>query len=231
MLAIDARFRALKHVADTQLAVAPEQQKFFAKRFASSTEQDLVFLEGIASQIERLTGDNLTEHARDYAWLCAEQLEEELYWRRNGKYRYSLFSEALENVYANAAYMKKYMNGLLMTQLWWSNHSAVIAYYVTQFLPGNKEGYSHLEIGPGHGLFLYLAASDPRCGSLTGWDISQTSIDMTRAALAKMQSPKMPALELVDLFKGPRGSFDSLVLAKFSSTWRSHARRWRLFAP
>jgi hypothetical protein len=33
--------------------------------------------------------------------------------------------------------------------------------YRDKFLPRNGEGYEHLEVGPGHGLFLVSAARDP----------------------------------------------------------------------
>ena len=47
------------------------------------------------------------------------------------------------------------MNGLLMTQLWLSNHTQAIMYLTDNFLVNCKENYSLLEIGPGHGLLSY----------------------------------------------------------------------------
>jgi 2-polyprenyl-3-methyl-5-hydroxy-6-metoxy-1,4-benzoquinol methylase len=201
-------------ILSAQLAVAPEQETFFRRRFADVSTEQLRELDSLATHINKLVGAGLEEHARDYAWLCDEQKSEELYFRRNEKYRLSTFEEANRNVYSNAEYMTRYMNGLLMTQLWWSNHTAVMSYYRHQFLTNNPQDFTHLEIGPGHGLFLYFAASDSRCSEARGWDISEASIALTAAALKKLGLTNLPKLELVDLFKGPSGAFDSVVFSE-----------------
>jgi 2-polyprenyl-3-methyl-5-hydroxy-6-metoxy-1,4-benzoquinol methylase len=110
--------------------------------------------------------------------------------------------------------MNRYMNGLLLTQIWWSNHHSVIDYYRTAFLATNKQGFRHLEIGCGHGLFMYFAAADPKAGPLTGWDISEASIASTRRALEKLGLSAFPKLETQDLFAKPSGSFDSIVFSE-----------------
>lgn len=211
---IDERFPLLARALQQQLLVAPEQAKFFSRRFRDASEQELALLERIAGWIDRLVGQGLSEHVADYAWLCHEQINEELHFRRHGSYRFTRFSDAYEAVYANAPYMRRYMNGLLMTQLWWSNHTRVIDYYLSRFLAGSAAGYNHLEIGPGHGLFLFLAAEDARSGAIHGWDISEASIALTREALRRLGAHKTPRLELVDMFQGPKGSFDSIVFSE-----------------
>lgn len=203
----------LKRMLDAQLATAPDQERFFRKRFESATPADLAVLEDFSGHIAKLI-DDLDVFTADYAWLCNEQVNEEIHFRRNGRYRLNTFAEALEQVYSNKPYMTRYMNGLLLTQLWWSNHTNVLNYYRTSFLATNPDGYSHLEIGPGHGLQLYFAAADPRAGLVTGWDISEASIALTREALRRLGLSKMPKLELTDLFKDPQGSFDSVVFSE-----------------
>lgn len=214
MLAVDESYASLNRFLAAQLATAPDHQRFFDRRLRNSGPGDLAVLDDISKHVAKLVGDRLPEFAADYAWLCEEQLAEELFFRREGRYRCGSFEQAFREVYSNAEYMKRYMNGLLMTQLWWSNHTAVMDYYRTSFLAGNPSGYSHLEIGPGHGLFLYFAAADPRSGEVTGWDISEASIALTYEALGRLGAEKQPRLELVDLFKGPEGSFDSVVFSE-----------------
>lgn len=93
------------------------------------------------------------------------------------------------------------MDGLLLTQIYWSNHSASYQFYKNVFLTNAPLGYDYLEIGPGHGLLLYQAISDQRCGSVTGWDLSQTSINQTRQALEALGARgKHPTLLLQDLY-------------------------------
>lgn len=85
-------------------------------------------LDGIAGHILNICGDELPQFAEDYSWLCEQQLTEELFFRRNNRYRLSTFAEAYDQVYSNKDYMTRYMNGLLFTQLWWSNHTGVMGF-------------------------------------------------------------------------------------------------------
>ncbi|BCH33746.1 SAM-dependent methyltransferase [Mesorhizobium sp. L-8-10] len=214
MQRIDARYPVLKALLETQLAAAPAHEKFFRRRFETMDDAQAASLDEFAGHIARLVGDELEEHVEDYVWLCSQQVNEELHFRRHGRYRLNTFEEAYRDVYSNKEYMTRYMNGLLMTQLWWSNHTRAMEFYRTSFLASNTEGYSHLEIGPGHGLFLYFAAADPRAGKVSAWDISDASIAMTAKALRRLGLAEQPALELRDLFRGPVGSFDSLVFSE-----------------
>lgn len=214
MQLVDAAYPSLNRFLSAQLAAAPSHEKFFNRRLDASTPDDLAGLDELSQHIAKLIGPRLDEFAADYAWLCQEQIAEEMHFRREGRYRLNSFEDAYREVYANAPYMSRYMNGLLMTQLWWSNHTAVFDFYRRRFLATNKPGYSHLEIGPGHGLFLYFAAADMMSGDVHGWDISEASIAATREALGRLGVTKMPSLELVDLFKGPTGSFDSIVFSE-----------------
>jgi 2-polyprenyl-3-methyl-5-hydroxy-6-metoxy-1,4-benzoquinol methylase len=208
------RFEVLGTLLQAQLAISPGQETFFRRRINGESETELVKLNELAHHVSKLVDQRVDDYAKDYSWLCEEQVNEELNFRRTGQYRLKTFEEAYREVYGNKPYMTRYMNGLLLTQLWWANHTAVMSYYRDNFLPNNPNGYSHLEIGPGHGLFLYFAATDPRCSSATGWDISEASIALTREALLKLGLERSPNLELVDLFKGPIGAFDSIVFSE-----------------
>lgn len=214
MQLVDEKYSHLNKFVRAQIEHSPEQLKFFTRRLQDLSQSDLVALEEIAGHIDNLVKDDFDAHIADYAWLCNEQINEELHFRRFGKYRLNSFQEAYDQVYSNKEYMTRYMNGLLMTQMWWSNHTKVMEFYKSGFLATNPDGYSHLEIGPGHGLFLYFAASDPRSGEVHSWDISEASVAMTRGALHKLGLRKMPNLQLTDMFKEPSGSFDSVVFSE-----------------
>lgn len=211
---ISEKFSDLRTVVAAQIDAFPDHKKFLDRRLRDLNEAEFQALDELASHIVKLTGNRLPIFAEDYAWLCAEQLSEELFFRRNGHYRLSTFKDAYEQVYSNKEYMTRYMNGLLMTQLWWSNHTGVMQYYRSEFLAQNPERYTHLEIGPGHGLFLYFAAGDPRASSVTGWDISEASIALTREALLTLGIEALPNLELQDFFKAPTARFDSVVFSE-----------------
>ena len=150
----------------------------------------------------------------DYRWLAHTVIEEEFVFRRSGRYRLSTFAEAEREVYSNREYMTRYMNGLLMTQLWWRNHTEVMHFFRDVYLPGNPEGFSHLEIGPGHGLFLYLTASTSTAGEVAGWDISRASIDVVKHTFSAVGLERPVALELVNMFDSPSRQFDSITFSE-----------------
>ena len=137
----------------------------------------------------------------DYRFLCESiVLPEELHFRRHGTYRLTKFADAERECYANAPFMNRYMNGLLVSNILWSNHAHAFAAYVNGYLPRLPAGGAHLEIGPGHGLFLFFAARQPRLARIDGWDVSPTSIANTRAALAALGVERPVDLKLVNLF-------------------------------
>lgn len=214
MIVAQEKYPNLAHFAAVQLRVSPGQERFLKKRFSLASEAEMESLEVLADCVKKLIEDDAEVYARDYEWVCQEQLAEELYFRRNGKYRLSSFQEAYDQVYSNEAYMSRYMNGLLFSQLWWSNHANVMNYYMDTFLANLPDQADHLEIGPGHGLFLFLAGKSDKIKSLTGWDISPASIEATTHALKALGTNVMPNLTLVDMFDNPTGSFDSIVFSE-----------------
>jgi 2-polyprenyl-3-methyl-5-hydroxy-6-metoxy-1,4-benzoquinol methylase len=207
-----SRYSALNLLLKQQLDVFPEHEKFLTKRFAST---DFEAAERVAQLVVRISPDAV-KLAQDYRWLCERLYEEELHFRRTGGYRLSSFEDAIREVYGQREYMARYMNGLLVSQVWWENHTRVIDYYSREFLRGNRDGYRHLEIGPGHGLLLYFAARDSRAGSVTGWDLSDASLSATSEALRQLETPRLVSLEKRDLFDAAASDqrFDSLVISE-----------------
>ncbi len=204
----------LKSFIEMQLLISPDQEKFLRRRFQTVDAEELEFLEELARLVRRLEPASEKTLYEDYAWLCAEQVKEELHFRRQKTYRLTSFEQAVAEVYSNATYMTRYMNGLLLSQLWWSNHTSVLKFYRDTYLAGLPSSYSHLEIGPGHGLFLYFAAHQAKAGTVTGWDISPASVQLTAKALRKLGLRRMPNLELQNMFSSPVGEFDSVVFSE-----------------
>lgn len=200
---IDSRsYPALSRLMELQYSCTPGHFSYLEKRLSGADGAEFSVLEGLAEQITILGGDRLAEICSNYDFICKIVREEEIYFRRNGKYRLDNFADANRLVYSDPVYMGKYMDGLLLTQIYWSNHTACSIFYREKFLGGAPEGYDYLEIGPGHGLLLYHAVSDPRCGSATGWDLSQASIDHTREALEALGAQgRSPDLVLQDLYE------------------------------
>ena len=208
------KYPALHTLLDHQLKLFPKHRPYFAKRFRECAGDHLALSNEISDQVIKIANGHLDEVLSDYDWLTQVVLEEELHFRRTGGYRLSSFEEAESTVYADPVYMRRYMNGLLVSQVWWSNHAGVIGFYRDEYLPSLPEDFRHLEIGPGHGLFLYQAARAAQCGCLTGWDISETSLAMTREALGAMNVDRPVALSAQNIFEAPEGEFDSITFSE-----------------
>jgi 2-polyprenyl-3-methyl-5-hydroxy-6-metoxy-1,4-benzoquinol methylase len=198
----------------------PEHREFLLKGVVSRPQEAMRVAESNARRIRAiLAADGVgPEQLRsDYRELCDRLLEEELYFRRNGAYRLRSFAEALDEVYSKAEFMRKYMNFLLVSQATWENHVRSIAQFELGYLPRLRGGADHLEIGPGHGLLLQIASDCPSIRSLTGWDVSETSVAHTRQcmeAAGARRSVRLAAQNLFDAAEDAWSGFDSIVLSE-----------------
>ncbi|MEO7026765.1 MAG: class I SAM-dependent methyltransferase, partial [Caulobacteraceae bacterium] len=149
----------------------------------------------LALVLAQRTEGGLDRLIDDYRYFCEKVLlPEELWFRRNGRYRLSSFADAERECYANPAFMSMNMNGLLISNILYSNHAHSLASYVDDYLPQLPDGAAHLEIGPGHGLLLLFAARREAIGRLEGWDVSPTSIAHCREVLAALGVEREVAL-------------------------------------
>jgi ubiquinone/menaquinone biosynthesis C-methylase UbiE len=210
----EVNYPNLAYLVDMQLSVFPEHEEYLARRFEGSPDDELVIAEDLALKARLIVGDRLKSVCESYKWLSGEIIEEEFYFRRNGKYRLSSFEEAYRQIYANEVYMTRYVEGILLSQIWWANHCATIKYFREQFITGNPPGFSHLEVGPGHGLFLFYASESDNCGSITGWDVSSASLKSTTECLRAMGVTKQITLREVNLLDAPDETFDSITFSE-----------------
>ena len=199
----------------------PEHTSFIDKSIAERSSDVLAVSDRLAELIGRLAVDipgGLERLCSDYRFLCENiVLPEELHFRRFGKYRISSFQEANAECYQKPDFMNRYMNGLLVSYVLWDNHAHAVASFVNDYLQMLPAGTDHLEVGPGHGILLYLAAQAPAIDTLTGWDISPTSIQNTQHALKTLGAKKTARLELQDLFASAPDEnvrFGSIVMSE-----------------
>jgi 2-polyprenyl-3-methyl-5-hydroxy-6-metoxy-1,4-benzoquinol methylase len=211
---IPATHPHIRTLVQRQILAFPEHEAFLRERFSSVTETGWLFVEEIAATVMQIAGDRLDRVCEDYRWLSGIVLDEELHFRRTGRYRLSTFEQADRAVYSSPEMMSRYMNGLLASQLWWRNHTEMLNYFRDQFVEHNPVGFSHLEIGPGHGLLLYLAAVSRRCGRAEAWDISDASISNTRHALNALHLSPQVLIGKVDLFDAPDRQFSSIAFSE-----------------
>ncbi|MCK4709516.1 MAG: methyltransferase domain-containing protein, partial [Gammaproteobacteria bacterium] len=83
--------------------------------------------------------------------------------------------------------MEPYMKGLLLSQVFWKNHTLVHQYFY-DFLVNHKQAGNYIEIGAGHGLFLAKACQIlPQDFKVNAWDISKSSLLETQNCLDKLE--------------------------------------------
>jgi 2-polyprenyl-3-methyl-5-hydroxy-6-metoxy-1,4-benzoquinol methylase len=201
------------HIVARTLEAWPEHERFLIQRFTGPANGHADVCEQIAARILRIVDGREAAAIANYRWTCQMFLKEEYMFRLTGRYRFDSFSEARAAVYDNEAFMTRYADGLLLSQLLWANHAAAIGSYWRTFLPLLDGRASLLEVGPGHGLLLAMAA-ERLPGAVTGWDVSQASLALTRRALDAM-GIAAARLDLVDVLEAPTsGQFDAVVASE-----------------
>ncbi len=135
--------------------------------------------------------------ALDYQRIVSDTIEEQKFFRKNKKYRFSSFEEVKKNVYFNSEYMTSYMYGLILTQFLWKNHLEIQRFFSYHFPKDN--GLSYVEIGPGHGLFSLLAISTGNLDKAHLIDLSPASLEQTKQLVNHLVSTVIPInFELAD---------------------------------
>jgi SAM-dependent methyltransferase len=203
-------------IIDTVLQAWPEHAAYLLKSFSPRTSAMLQATEAAAAAAAKLMAGQEETVAADYRWTCDRLRDEELFFHREGRYRLSTFAEADAEVYSDHAYMSRYVNGLLLTQVLWYNHVATFEMFLNDVLGGARSPFDYLEVGPGHGLMVYFAAQSPLCRRLQAWDVSAVSLRETRAALDKLGLEKPVALVETDILRAerPTEAFDLIVISE-----------------
>jgi len=211
---------ALRELTARLVALWPEHADYVEKSFDGRAPEVMESSERIADcalRLARTLPEGLGGLCADYRFLCEQIiLPEELYFRRHNRYRLSRFADAYEECYANAPFMARYMNGVLLSHVFWRNHAHAISSYMREFLPSLKPGSDLLEIGPGHGILLYFATQSPNIRSVSGWDVSPTSIAHTSRALETLGVGRPVVLQLQNLFDAGNAEpkYDAIVMSE-----------------
>jgi len=198
------------------LELWPEHFDYCCARFRGGMSEFERRMDAVSELVLARTGADLAGYAGDYRWMCERFVEEELVFRRTGAYRLSTFEQAYNEVYGQPEYMSKYVRGILISQVIWEPHARAFDYFRTAFLPRLPSSGSYLEVGPGHGLFLYFAARTPALGILEAWDVSESSIVETTAALQRLGVERNIQMVRQDILAAdaPQSAFDGAVISE-----------------
>ncbi len=191
-------------------------------------ESDFASSDEIARLILKIAAPSIESVCEDYRWLTQAILEGEMHFRRHGKYQLSTAAETMKGMYSDEHSMRRYMNGLLLSHLWWQNHIESLKVFKEVFIAGNRQGFSHLEIGPGHGLFLHIAAEATHCARAEGWDISPGAVAVMQSALKRIKRVRQnltPSIgSLCSLATAPRSTRSDARI--YLACWKTHAPLW-----
>jgi 2-polyprenyl-3-methyl-5-hydroxy-6-metoxy-1,4-benzoquinol methylase len=197
--------------------VWPAHFNSLEKSILSHDEKDYSLLDYLSQDILKIINGEVSHYLESYRWLCDTFNEEQLFFYRHKRYRLSSFEEARVAVYSNPEYMKKYMEGLLISQLFWYNHAKSYIFH-NCFINRLSPGFSYLEIGPGHGLYLSTVANQDKCALAEAWDFSAESLRQTSDSISKIGINKSVRLLQHDvqgvLTSSSNTLFDAIVISE-----------------
>ena len=211
-----AAFPSTARIVSELLEVWPEHEKYLRARFREIDEAFEARIEELSALALKDIGNQLEQYCSCYRWMCEAFLEEEIYFARHKEYRYSSFDEVYRLVYSNREVMRKYVRGILISQIIWEPHARAIDFFREDFLSDAPADSSYLEVGPGHGLFLYFASQQKNLARLEAWDVSDSSIAETQNALRKLGVTRNIEIVEQDVLKVPsrHQEFDLAVISE-----------------
>jgi 2-polyprenyl-3-methyl-5-hydroxy-6-metoxy-1,4-benzoquinol methylase len=102
-----------------------------------------------------------------------------------GKYSSSSFEEVEKRVYGNPEIMTYHMHGLVLGQFLWFEQYERINFFSNNLSNYCQDAKKYLEIGGGHGLYIYQALHLlPGIKQFDLVDISQSSIDLAKGIVS-----------------------------------------------
>ncbi len=191
----------------------PEHARRLNASHENLSEDGRATAENNAALVCEVHSNRLDDIARNYKETCEVILEEELFFRRHGHYRAANVEEAEDVVAAYPGFWPRYLDGLLATQILWTNHVESCAYLKAMIIKQNPKCL--LEIGPGHGLIISSLAKALPQATCKAWDINESAINATKAfAMASGVSDSVD-VQLQDIYAPtpePEMAFESIVL-------------------
>jgi 2-polyprenyl-3-methyl-5-hydroxy-6-metoxy-1,4-benzoquinol methylase len=190
-------------------------QKNFLTGSAASLSVENTQLFGTYLQYCLEGGQDLEYLACCYNLIVQDTFNNQLYFKRHQKYKYSSYSEVESLVYRNNDYMSMYMYGLAITAFLWKNHAEMKVFF-TDNLPADQSG-KYLEIGPGHGFHMMEAMQACKYDRFLGVDISPTSVALTKSILGSKHFGNFKSYEIKEcdfLNWNSDEKFDAVVMGE-----------------
>jgi 2-polyprenyl-3-methyl-5-hydroxy-6-metoxy-1,4-benzoquinol methylase len=119
-----------------------------------------------------------------YLRMLENMADERLQFIRNETYSNSSFAEVDAKIYANPEIMLYHMHGLVLAQFLWFDQYERVKFFIDNLQKYFKNGQAYLEIGGGHGLYVFEAMKLlPTTVSFDLVDISESSLELAKGIL------------------------------------------------
>ncbi|MFC1799094.1 methyltransferase domain-containing protein [Thermodesulfobacteriota bacterium] len=182
----ESKYSNLYGVVNEISKQSPFQKKAVLRIIENADQRYLEFADDLVQRMIKVIdqGDCYDYIANKYLWYTKTIRIEEMYFAKEGSYRFSEYDEVYQKVYGRDDYMFDYVVGLGMTQIFWPNHWEIMKFFLDNFLPKVNQFETAAEIGVGHGVFhSELLKACPKMQSKL-LDVSKTSLDVTRKMIA-----------------------------------------------
>lgn len=208
-------YKHLQKLVGLVVASWPEHSVYLEKSFAVRPTAVMKTSDQVAEIILKLIDGNESETVSDYTWLCKAVNDEEIFFAREDRYRYSTFAETNANVYQDTVLMRRYMHGLLLSHVLWVMHASSLTFFLQRLSARCAPGGEVLEVGSGHGLLIFLALQKLGFAGAEAWDLSQVSLDQTRHALSLLDVADKARFSLQDMHEISAGvkTYDLVILS------------------
>ena len=147
------RYKYLSSITKYLFKLNPHQEKKISNLFATQQIDYFKFSNQVCNLVVRL--EKFWKIKKYFSVLayndfCNETMREQFYLKKYGTYK--AIKENIDNklLYSSSNKMKKYLLGLLLTQIFWKSHYKIIKWFNKSIK--NKRIISFLEVGSGHGL-------------------------------------------------------------------------------
>lgn len=153
--------------------------------------------------------------AEGFLKFSRDVLREELRFKKTGSYTHSGDEQTLvaEKIYNDPGVMEgSYLVGLFITYFLWPHHYRILNFFRKAFLDTEGEVAHFAEWGVGHGLHCRMARDRWPRASISGFDLSPSSLEFTRRMLAGTTGDN--ELTLQDVTKISEGRVDRLVCSE-----------------
>jgi 2-polyprenyl-3-methyl-5-hydroxy-6-metoxy-1,4-benzoquinol methylase len=148
----------------------------------------------------------------DFIALSEEFVVLQVELDRTGKYRYSSYDEVRAIVYDNPELMnRRYLNGLLLSETFWTNHYKMFHYFVREFCEAGTPSGRILEVPVGTGIFISEFARRNPEWSADAIDISESSVAFSRS-IARLNGAATINVQRRDVFDlSDEDKYDRLI--------------------